>query len=74
MVPGTHIGPVISAAAKERIERYITEAEKMGAKVLVDGRGYDGAREERTATTSARRSSTTSRPTCASRRRKCSGR
>src|SRR5438270_9151390 len=40
MVPGTHIGPVISAAAKERIESYITEAEKMGAKVLVDGRGY----------------------------------
>src|SRR5258708_36917848 len=40
MVPGTHIGPVISAAAKARIESYITEAEKMGAKVLVDGRGY----------------------------------
>jgi len=40
MVPGTHIGPVISKAAKERIERYITEAEEAGAKVLVDGRGY----------------------------------
>jgi len=40
MVPGTHIGPVISKAAKERIERYITEAEAAGAKVLVDGRGY----------------------------------
>jgi malonate-semialdehyde dehydrogenase (acetylating)/methylmalonate-semialdehyde dehydrogenase len=40
MVPGTHIGPVISAAAKERIERYITEAEEAGAKVLVDGRRY----------------------------------
>jgi malonate-semialdehyde dehydrogenase (acetylating)/methylmalonate-semialdehyde dehydrogenase len=40
MVPGVHIGPVISRAAKERIEGYITEAEKMGAKVLVDGRGY----------------------------------
>lgn len=39
MVPGTHIGPVISREAKERIERYITEAEKAGAKVLVDGRG-----------------------------------
>jgi malonate-semialdehyde dehydrogenase (acetylating)/methylmalonate-semialdehyde dehydrogenase len=33
------VGPVISAAAKERIERYINEAEKAGAKVLVDGRG-----------------------------------
>jgi len=40
MVPGTHIGPVISREAKQRIEGYITEAEKMGAKVLVDGRGY----------------------------------
>src|SRR6476659_5642015 len=40
MQPGVHIGPVISAAAKERIESYITEAEKMGAKILVDGRGY----------------------------------
>ena len=28
------------AEAKERIERYITEAEEAGAKVLVDGRGY----------------------------------
>lgn len=40
MVPGVHIGPVISAEAKARIESYITEAEKAGAKVLVDGRGY----------------------------------
>lgn len=40
MKPGTHIGPVISAQAKKRIEGYITEAEQMGAKVLVDGRGY----------------------------------
>src|SRR5436305_6282194 len=40
MVPGQHIGPVISREAKKRIEGYITEAEKMGAKVLIDGRGY----------------------------------
>jgi len=40
MVPGVHIGPVISREAKQRIEGYITEAEKMGAKVLVDGRDY----------------------------------
>jgi malonate-semialdehyde dehydrogenase (acetylating)/methylmalonate-semialdehyde dehydrogenase len=38
MVPGKDIGPVISAEAKERITRYIDEAEKAGAKVLVDGR------------------------------------
>jgi malonate-semialdehyde dehydrogenase (acetylating)/methylmalonate-semialdehyde dehydrogenase len=40
MVPGVHLGPVISREAKQRIEAYIAEAEKMGAKVLVDGRGY----------------------------------
>src|SRR4051812_15320119 len=40
MVPGVHIGPVISKEAKARIESYITEAEQMGAKVLIDGRGY----------------------------------
>ncbi|HUP62739.1 MAG TPA: CoA-acylating methylmalonate-semialdehyde dehydrogenase [Thermoanaerobaculia bacterium] len=40
MAPGVHLGPVISKTAKERIERYITEAEAEGAKVLVDGRGY----------------------------------
>jgi len=38
MVPGKDIGPVISAAAKERITRYIDEAESQGAKVIVDGR------------------------------------
>src|SRR6478672_2694197 len=39
IVPGRDIGPVISAQAKARIERYITEAEDAGATVLVDGRG-----------------------------------
>jgi len=39
MVPGVHVGPVISRQARERIESYIGEAEKAGAKVLVDGRG-----------------------------------
>jgi malonate-semialdehyde dehydrogenase (acetylating)/methylmalonate-semialdehyde dehydrogenase len=38
MVPGKDIGPVISATAKERISRYIDEAEAQGAKVIVDGR------------------------------------
>jgi malonate-semialdehyde dehydrogenase (acetylating)/methylmalonate-semialdehyde dehydrogenase len=40
LVPGKNLGPVISKEAKQRIEGYITEAEKAGAKVLVDGRGY----------------------------------
>src|SRR5204863_4629971 len=39
MVPGKNLGPVISAAAKARIEGFITEAETAGARVLVDGRG-----------------------------------
>ena len=39
VVPGKNLGAVISPAAKERIENYITEAEKAGAKVLVDGSG-----------------------------------
>jgi malonate-semialdehyde dehydrogenase (acetylating) / methylmalonate-semialdehyde dehydrogenase len=38
LVPGVTMGPVISRAAKERIEGYITEAERQGARVLVDGR------------------------------------
>ncbi|MDQ3556860.1 MAG: CoA-acylating methylmalonate-semialdehyde dehydrogenase [Gemmatimonadota bacterium] len=39
VVVGKDLGPVISVEAKERIERYITEAEQAGAEVLVDGRG-----------------------------------
>jgi len=38
IIPGKNLGAVISPAAKERIERYITEAEAQGANVLVDGR------------------------------------
>jgi len=38
IVPGDNLGSVISREAKERIERYITEAEKAGAKILIDGR------------------------------------
>jgi malonate-semialdehyde dehydrogenase (acetylating) / methylmalonate-semialdehyde dehydrogenase len=39
VVPGKNLGPVISREAKERIERYVTEAEQAGATVLLDGRG-----------------------------------
>ena len=38
VVPGRNLGPVISREAKERIERYVTEAEQGGATVLLDGR------------------------------------
>ncbi|HEX7153679.1 MAG TPA: CoA-acylating methylmalonate-semialdehyde dehydrogenase [Thermoanaerobaculia bacterium] len=40
IVPGAGVGPVISREAKERIERYITEAEQEGATILVDGRNF----------------------------------
>lgn len=46
MVPGENLGSVISKAAKERIESYITEAEAAGAKVLVDGRNASVAGKE----------------------------
>ncbi|MDX2190961.1 MAG: CoA-acylating methylmalonate-semialdehyde dehydrogenase [Bacteroidota bacterium] len=36
---GIEIGSVISQVAKERIENYITRAEKSGYKLLLDGRG-----------------------------------
>jgi len=39
VIPGENLGAVISKESKERIERYITEAEEQGAKILVDGRG-----------------------------------
>jgi malonate-semialdehyde dehydrogenase (acetylating) / methylmalonate-semialdehyde dehydrogenase len=39
IVPGKNLGAVISKESKERIEKYITEAEQQGAKVLLDGRG-----------------------------------
>lgn len=39
IIPGVNLGAVISAQAKERIEGYITDAERQGAKILVDGRG-----------------------------------
>jgi len=38
VIPGQNLGAVINKASKERIEKYITEAEKKGARILVDGR------------------------------------
>ena len=38
IIPGKNLGSVISKQAKERIENYITEAERDGAKILLDGR------------------------------------
>lgn len=38
IIPGENLGPVINKASQEKIEKYITEAETQGAKILVDGR------------------------------------
>ncbi len=38
IVPGENLGAVINQESKDRIEKYITEAEQQGAKILVDGR------------------------------------
>ena len=38
IIPGENLGAVINKESQQRIERYITEAENDGAKILVDGR------------------------------------
>ncbi len=38
IIPGKNLGAVINKDSREKIERYITEAEEQGAKILVDGR------------------------------------
>ncbi len=38
IVAGENLGAVINKASQERIEKFITEAEEQGAKILVDGR------------------------------------
>lgn len=38
VIPGENLGAVINKESKDRIEKYITEAEQQGAKVLLDGR------------------------------------
>jgi len=38
IIPDENMGAIISAEAKERIEAYISKAEKLGAKVILDGR------------------------------------
>ncbi len=47
IIPGENLGAVINKESQERIERYITEAEKDGAKILVDGRNTKVAGKEK---------------------------
>ncbi len=46
VVPGKNLGAVINKQSQERIERYISEAEQQGAKILVDGRNAKVAGKE----------------------------
>ena len=46
IIPGENLGAVINKASQERIERFITEAESQGAKILVDGRNAKVAGKE----------------------------
>jgi len=46
IIPGQNLGAIINEAAKERIEKYITEAETLGARILVDGRRAQVAGKE----------------------------
>ncbi len=46
VVPGQNLGAIINKASQQRIEKYITEAELQGAKILVDGRNTKVAGKE----------------------------
>jgi malonate-semialdehyde dehydrogenase (acetylating)/methylmalonate-semialdehyde dehydrogenase len=47
LIPGKNLGAVINHESKERIERFITDAESKGAKILVDGRNAIVAGKEK---------------------------
>lgn len=46
IVPGQNLGAVINKESQQRIESYISQAEKDGAKILVDGRNAKVAGKE----------------------------
>ena len=46
MNPAAEMGPVVTAAHKAKIEDYIAQGEKAGARLLVDGRGHRVAGHE----------------------------
>jgi len=46
IIPGENLGAVINKQSQQRIEKYITEAEEQGAKILVDGRNATVAGSE----------------------------
>ncbi|MBN8833864.1 MAG: methylmalonate-semialdehyde dehydrogenase (acylating) [Niastella sp. SCN 39-18] len=46
IIPGKNLGAVINKESQQRIEKYITEAEQQGARILVDGRNTKVAGKE----------------------------
>jgi malonate-semialdehyde dehydrogenase (acetylating)/methylmalonate-semialdehyde dehydrogenase len=46
IIPGVNLGAVINKESQDRIESYISQAEKDGAKILVDGRNTKVAGKE----------------------------
>lgn len=46
IIPGVNLGAVINKESQQRIESYISQAEKDGAKILVDGRNTKVAGKE----------------------------
>jgi len=45
IIAGKDLGPITSAASMKRIRGYIDDAEKQGAKIVLDGRGASGGGE-----------------------------
>ena len=56
------MGPLVTKAHRDKVASYIDAGEADGAKLVVDGRDVAGRRRRRTASGSAPRCSTTSRP------------
>ena len=63
---GADMGPLVTAAARDRVSGYVDAGEAAGATLVVDGRGGHARRRRGRASSSARRCSTTSPPTCRS--------
>ena len=58
MAAGAEMGPVVSSAPKQRIEKLIGEGVEAGAELLVDGRNFHRCRARSMASLSAVRCST----------------
>jgi hypothetical protein len=74
MEPDAEMGPIVTRQALERIEGYIAHGVEEGAMLVVDGRGALRFLVTKTASSPVARCSITSRPKCASIRKRSSDR